>query len=285
MTEDGQPTPAEPAITDAPSIVSKDGSLVENWHTLAPEGYEDLKESKTLPRIKNIWDFGKSYEHVRRQVPMDKIAKPTEHFTDQDWEEWHNAGGRPPTPQDYNIQKPEDFPDELWNQDNANSAQDLFHRIGLNQNQVNELLNWNNQLTLDAKKVMDEATAQKVQEVEDKLHKDWGAAYDQKIQMGNMAIEKDPDTKDPEYKERLLDKVNRDPDLIRFASNLGAKFIEAGAPMPNIPTPDEINSRISQEMQKKSYTDRNHPDHKNQVKVVERLFKERAENMKTGFQK
>ena len=76
MSEEGQPATAV-ETTEAPSsIVKEDGSLVENWHTLLSD--ETLHDDQTLPRFKNVESLAKSYLNVRKQVPMDKIAIPTE---------------------------------------------------------------------------------------------------------------------------------------------------------------------------------------------------------------
>lgn len=285
--DQGQAAPPEGQAT-APSLLSSDGNFAENWQTMLSD--ETLHDDKTLKQFKSLEGLAKSYVHARRQLPMNKIATPTDSYSDDEWNEWFKAGGRPETAQDYNIQRPQDYPEDNWNQDFANNAQEMFHKIGLSQKQADSLMAWYNSTTLSALKAQADAQAESVSQVEDALHQEWGAAYDQRIRMGNMNIEKDPDcVKDPDYKQRLLDKINRDPDLIRHEANIGSKWIEAGAPMPNVPTPGEIQEKIDDAMAHPSYS----PDylskgftkaqHNAQVEKVKRLFTERNENLKTGF--
>lgn len=274
MTEEAQ-------NSNAPtSIIGEDGNFVKNWQTLLKD--ESLHEDKTLGTIKNPESLAKSYVHVRKQVPLDKIAKPTENYGDEDWNQWYEAGGRPPTAADYNIQKPEEFPEEHWNKELMTNAQEVFHKIGLNQKQAKELMSWYNQTSLSAIQAEAQNNETQVREVEDALHREWGAAFSEKVRIGNLAVEKAVTDKngrvDEEYKIRLLDKINRDPDLIKMTSNLGGKFIEAGAPMPGIPTPGDIQNRINEEMAKPAYCTAAHPDHKRQVQLVQRLFQEKQDS-------
>lgn len=271
--------PTTPVIPPEPptSIIGKDGEFVKDWPRLLKD--ESLHEDKTLRTIKNLESLSKSYVHVRKQVPLEKIAKPTENYGDADWDEWYRAGGRPETAADYNIQRPEDFPEEHWDKDFASKAQDVFHALGINSSQAAGLVKFWNGESLASLQAKAQAQENAVKEVEDALNRDWGQAKPEKIRMGNMNIEKDPDcAKDPEYKQRLLDKINRDPDLIRHEANIGSKWIEAGSPMPGIPTPSDIQDRINEEMAKPSYYTANHPDHKRQVQLVQRLFQEKEDS-------
>ena len=270
--------PEEAVATPPPqSIVNTDGTLVENWHTLAPEGYEELRNSETLPRFKKFWDLGKSYENVRRQVPLDKIAMPNDNFTDEDWNQWYQAGGRPETAEDYNIQRPDDFPEQFWDVDRTKGFQKLFHEIGLSKKQAEKLVEYNNKEVLEHLKAQEQREEQDFNAIQDKLHSEWGSAYDQKVHIGNTAIEKGcENVKDPDFKERVLEKVNKDPDLIRLCSNLGSKFVESRIiETPQIPTPGDIQSQIDKAVADPSYLSEKHPNHKRQVELVHKLFEEK----------
>lgn len=277
-----QPPEAEPKEPVSP--FNKDGTLVKDWHKLAPDDYEELRESKTLPRIKKFWDLSKSYENVRRQVPLDKMPRPNENFTDADWDEFHKAGGRPDTPGDYNIKMPKDFPEEYWNQDNAEKYQEVFHKLGLSKKQADALVSLNNEMTLATLKGIEQQKEIDFNILKDSLVKKWGRAYDQNVHLGNIAIEKGMKG-DLDFKERLLEKINADPDLIEFASNLGSLFSEHGiVEDTTIPTIGDMDDKISKAMQEPAYLNADHPDHKRQVQLVQQLFKEKREarKVKTG---
>ena len=231
--------------TKSTSPFNADGTLVENWQNLAPEGYEDLKEDKTLPRLKNIWDMGRSYVSVRKQVPLDKMPRPNDNWGDEDWSEFHKAGGRPDTSGDFNIKRHEDIPEELMTKEMIDGYQELFHKIGLSKKQSDALVTYNNDLTVKALK--NQAQMQELEgiKLKDNLTVKWGRAYDQNVHLGNIAIEKGFKG-DEGLKERLIEKVNEDPDLIEFASNLGSLFAEHKiVESANIPTPADLQTQIT----------------------------------------
>jgi len=227
-------------------IVNTDGTFVENWQTMLSD--ETLHTDQTLPRIKNVESLAKSYVHVRKQVPLDKIAKPNEHWSDDDWNEWYAAGGRPETPQDYQMAKPDDWPEDApWQEELIEGYQNLFHKLGLSTKQVEAIFNYNNELAIEAYKASELDKDTQFQALVDGLHKMWGAAYEQNVHRGNVAMSKDKDAeRDPEYHARLVEKINRDPDLLRFASNMGAKFMEDKLiEDPGVPTPVDLQEQIS----------------------------------------
>lgn len=271
--------PPEPPVAPT-SMVGEDGNFVKDWQMHLSD--ETLHEDKTLQTFKNIEGLAKSYVHVRKQVPLDKIAIPNENTTDAEWDNWHTAGGRPPTAVDYNIAKPDDFPEEHWNADLALAAQDIFHKIGLNSKQVTALMEFNNANILTALKTQNDGIVANRQEIKDGLYKDWGAAYEAKKHQGNYAVEKGT-VGDEEFKARLCAKFGDDPDFIRFTSNIGGKFAEHGDIVESkISTPGDIQAEIDKEMQTEAYKSGRHPGHKAAVANVSRLFQEKNKVTTTG---
>jgi hypothetical protein len=283
MNEETTPPATEqPSIEETPvAMVNTDGTFADNWNTMLQD--ESLHEDKTLPRIKDVESLAKSYIHVRKQVPLDKMARPNENWGDSDWEEFYKAGGRPDTAADYNIKKPDDFPAEIpWDEDLIKGYQDLFHKIGLSKKQSDALIAFNNTTSMEAYQKLQQKQDMDFTTLKDALTKKWGMAYDQNVHLGNIAIDKGSKG-DLEYKERLVQKVNADPDLVEFTSNLGSLFAEHKiVEDTNIPTPADIETRIKEEMNKPEYTNRNHPNHKYQVKLVQQLFQEKVKYAKTG---
>ncbi len=110
MPEEGQATtvgavvetPAAPATTVAPeSFVGTDGVFAEDWQSKLQD--ESLRGDQTLKTLKNVESLAKSYVHVRKQVPLDKIAIPGANATEQELSAFHKALGRPLTAEEYQI--------------------------------------------------------------------------------------------------------------------------------------------------------------------------------------
>lgn len=247
----------EQLSTETPaSIIDKDGVFTEGWQKHAPEGYEDLREDKSLPRSKSIWEFAKTHVNLRKQVPLDKMARPNDTWGDSDWDEFHKAGGRPDTKEDYSIKRHEEIPEKAMSQEMIDGYQELFHKIGLSKKQSDAISVHNTELMLKEIKDIAQAEEDRTNQVSDGLRKLWGMAYDQNVYRGEVAISKDKDVEgDPAYKARLLEKVNKDPDLIRFASNMGYKFIEHKIfEDPGIPTPGDLQTQITEIMADPRYS-------------------------------
>ena len=266
MTNEPVVAPTEPAAPT--SMFNEDGSFVENWHTLLKD--ESLHTDTTLPRLKDVENLAKSYVHVRRQVPLNKIAIPTETSTDSEWEEFHKAGGRPETAADYNLAKPEDLPEEYYSPELASAAQELFHKIGLNHNQAAALFKFNNDHVMASLNQQTQDFEAAKTEAKEKLLARWGNAYEQRLHYANKAVEL---IEDADLKERIKDKFGNDPDFIEYSFGLGSKFMEHRAVEPNlIDTPADLQVQIDEEMAKESYTNKNHPGHNAQVLKVNTLF-------------
>lgn len=272
-------------------FVKSDGTFIENWQLKLQD--ESLHADKTLMTLKNVENLAKSYVHVRRQVPLDKIAIPNENSTDADWEVWHKAGGRPETAADYALKRPDDFPEEYYSDELANTFMDFAHKIGLSTKQVNALFEFNNNNVLAVLKADADTAELDMNELKDGLYKDWGNAFEQKKHFGNLAVEKGTSqtkmvngiatmVSDEKFKSRLTKKFGNDPDFIRFTSNLGSKFAESGAVESQVPTPTDIQTKIDELMHTDAYRKRDHPNHKNIVQQVARLFREKAKSTKTG---
>lgn len=279
-------------------IVAADGNFAENWPKMLTD--QSLHDDKTLETFKNVESLAKSYVHVRKQVPMNKVVIPNEASTDEEWGEFHKAGGRPDTAADYNYVRPEALPEEHWNQDFANAAQEILFKGGASKKLADALLELNVQTTLATLKAKGEAEEAAVKEIEEALYRDWGKAFEQKKHLGNVAIQQGVtkmervgtethEVVDEEFKARLTDKFGNDPDFIRYSSNLGAKFAEHGdISVPGVPTPGDIQTQIDNEVANPAYSADyaakgfTKQQHQAQVQKVSRLFQEKAAATKTG---
>jgi len=258
---------AEATTTPTP-IIGEDGKFVTNWQETLPE---DIRGEKSLRDFKDVTGLAKSWVSARRMLGKDKVAIPSESSTDGEWEEFYNAGGRPKTAADYNLKRPETLPEEYYDKELVSKAQELFHKIGLNKKQAEALFAFNNENAMAALKNHTTGQEMAMRELEDGLHKEWGKAYEQKVHLGNVAIEQGTAGND-ELKERLTQKFGNDPDFIRFAATLGGKFAEHGVKGSLIPTPADIDVKIHELMMQDAYTNKNHPGHKAAVEAVQKLF-------------
>lgn len=286
VTETTVETTGTETTTEAPSIVGEDGiTFSENWRDSLDE---DIRDDASLATIKDIKSLSKSFVHARKMVGKDKISIPNEATTVEEWDEFYKAGGKPENANDYNFARPEDMPEELYNEELASSAQELFHKIGLSRKQADALFKFNNDNATASFQNLKNTEETTMQELKDGLYHDWGNAYEQKKHLGNLAVEKGTEG-NSELKDRLVAKLGNDPDFIRFSANIGAKFGESGViTTTHIPTPGDIQEQIDEITMSKVYG----PDyvkhgftrvqHDAAVNKALRLREQIMENVKTG---
>lgn len=238
-------TPAveTPVVVPETNYFNSDGTFNEGWQSTLPEGYRDEPSLKTVNDGKVL---ARMFVDTKKMVGKDMMEIPTDASDKVVWDAYHKAGGRPDTAEDYNLAKPEELPDEFYNAELATVAQGLFHKIGLSKKQVEALWEFNNKNTITQLTARKQAEELEMSELRSGLSTEWGAAFEQKKHLGNMAIEEGT-AGDADFKARLTQKFGNDPDFIRYSANLGGKFAEGKSPnFANIPTPKDYQVQIDE---------------------------------------
>ena len=246
----------ETTTTDTTSVYfGTDGVLNEGWMSTLPEGYREESSLKTVP---NTGTLAKMFVDTKRMVGKDTVSVPSDASTEAEWEAFHIAGGRPETVADYNLKAPEGFPQEVADQvfpaDRLAKWQERFFKGGVSKKAADAFIaEFATDMLADYQN-MQLAKTTEMEELTQGLSKDWGAAFEQKKHLGNMAITEGVNG-DFEFQQRLTQKFGNDPDFIRFTSNLGGKFAEGKAPgFAAVPTTSDIQTQIDTIMANPLYT-------------------------------
>ena len=232
-----------------------DGALNEGWQGTLEE---ELREDKSLLTFKTVGDLAKSFVNTKRMVGKNVIAVPSDISTEGEWQEYHKAGGRPETVEDYDLTAPEGFPEELatkiFPEDRITKWKERFFKGGVSQKAAKDFINEFAQDMLIDVKAMEQAETTQKEELTSGLSTDWGAAFEQNKHLGNMAIAEGT-AGDDELKARIVEKYGNDPDFVRFSANLGKKFAEGKPPgFAAIPTPNDYQDQIETLMADPLYT-------------------------------
>ena len=236
------------ATISAPETVyfNSDGSLAEGWQSTLPEGY---RKEDSLSTVKDTKSLAKMFVDTKRMVGKDKIAVPTDASSETEWEAYYKAGGRPETVEDYNLKVPEGIPAEIselvFPKERISKWQERFFKGGTSKKAANQYIaDFAQDVLLDFQNQKNAEEAE-MAELKAGLSAEYGGAYDQKIHLGNQAIEEGT-LGDLEFKNRLTQKFGNDPDFIRYSVNLGGKFAEGRSPsFSNIPTPSDLQTQIN----------------------------------------
>ena len=171
-------TPTQAVTETTPSFLNAEGGFAEGWTQQLPE---DIRNEQCLSTWKDIPSMAKSFVNAQRMVGKDKIGIPTESSTEDEWSNFHSAGGRPDEAAGYALTRPQDFPEELYDDGLAGKAQELFHKIGLSKKQADALFEFNNTNILGASKDFEQGQENATQATIDKLQQDWGQDFERRI--------------------------------------------------------------------------------------------------------
>ena len=239
---------AETTVTETTEtpFFGNDGALADGWQGTLDES---LREEKSLSTFKTVGDLAKSFVNTKSMVGKNTMVIPDETSSETEWEAYYTAGGRPTTVADYGLKAPEDFPVEVLEQvfpkARLDSWQERFFKAGVSKKAADEFVQSFAQDMIADIQVAKQAEELQMSELVKGLNLDWGAAFEQKKHLGNMAVEEGTGG-DAEFKERLTKKFGNDPDFVRFTSNLGGKFAEGKSPnFSTIPTPGDYQEQIT----------------------------------------
>ena len=126
------------------------------------------------------------YKNAVQLVGKDKVVRPEDGASEEIWNEYFKAGGRPDDPEGYELPKPEDE-DIPWSEERAEGFKKLAHSLGLSQKQVEGLSKWDLEGIIEGRDSL-QAQQQEAQEAASAaLKKDWGGLYDRNMETAQRA--------------------------------------------------------------------------------------------------
>ena len=281
MSEETTETTTEAPVTPAPatvetpqSFIDDAGNFTEGWETAYLTEDQRANTRVVNGRVTGIGNMLDIIANGDKMIGSDNILKPSESSGEEEWNEYHKAGGW--TGEVIPMAAPEGLPDGLWNEDRGTAFSTLFNDLKLSPAQQAGIKEAYNADLMQQVTDHGNNTENAAAELNAGLVSDWGNAFEQKKHLGNAAIEKGIDS--PEHKERLLAKFANDPDFIRFAANIGGKFSESGS-MPNVDvsnTPADTMAQINKIHTSDAFLKPMHPENKSTMATLTRLYEENA---------
>lgn len=231
---------------------------VPSWKdSLDPE----LKAHPSLAAFKDPKDLAKSWVNAQKMIGKEKIALPSKNATPQEWDEVFNRLGRPKDPEGYNI--PEDYAaPELTSEEGRAEYKKIAHKFGLLPQQAEGLYKWWADQANGALNATQEQNAMTQKEVEANLRKEWGFAYESKIQGANKVIRQFNSEDDAQYIQK---KIGNDPVMIKFLTRMGGKISEdgiVGKGESNFLSPEEATLEMQKIRANPAYLNAEHPEQK-----------------------
>lgn len=270
-----QPNPEIPQ--NLPPQNEPNGSAPEPWYNVLPE---HLRAEQSVTRYPDLGKFAEAKLHLEKHfgVPEDQLLRMPANDDVEGMAKIYNRLGRPETFDKYELPAIEGFPKLAPEVETR--IKEEFHKAGLNQSQVEKLMQLEASIGLEQAKATQEAEAAELAASELKLKSVWGREYETTLAQVQEFMVK-------EFDDETLDRLektglDKDPSLIMVLGNVLRKYETGGAlpgtgpgnglrSRPGGMTPIEaqaaINAKTADLDFQKALTDRSHIGHDQAVKL------------------
>lgn len=245
----------------------------ESWKNNLPE---ELRADPTIRITKNVSDLAKGYVHAVKKIGEKGIVKPGDSGTDEDWEKVYDYLGRP-TLDKYDVKTKEGAKVDA---DFFKGFKEQAHKAGILPKQAQKLMDWHQAEVEKVEKAQAEAYVRTQKEAIEGLKKEWGNAYDAKMQTGITAIRGilGKDVANELFQDKSL---GDNPKFIRLLAKLGEITAEdqdegGTASRPGALTPGDAQKEINRVMADPGhpYNVATHPGHKDAIEELNKLFQQ-----------
>lgn len=200
---------------DATVLGSEGYSDNLDWKSSLPE---DLAKDPTIAQFKDVESLAKTVVHQQKQMG-NRIPMPK---TDEEYSELYGKLGRPDEPTGYEMKVPEGM-DAYFNENLMGEFRNVAHKIGLSQNQVNALMDYQASMVNAEMENMPAVLAAQKEQTENALKQEWGIDYDKNIRAAQRALQV---YGDPEIMELMNTAAGNNPSVIKLFARLGAEVTE-----------------------------------------------------------
>lgn len=253
---------------------------VPEWRAALPA---DIRDDPSITKFETIEGLAKSYKNAQSLIGADKVPVPK---TDEDWDRWYKAAGRPEDPNGYGFKAPEKVPDGMvYNEVLDQRFAKISHEAGLNGKQAEKMraelltiLSEGGAEQLQTAEMQKAENERAVAEAERALQAEWGNATDQRKQIAARAMK---ELYPPEFVAKIeAAGMGNDPIVVKTMYDQGVKLIGekslVGDAKPES-SPGDLDAAIAEHRSKYAaeLTDKAHPDHATRVQQLTTLYNKR----------
>jgi len=267
---EGNPPATPPAGGAQPAAAI---ALPDNWRDTLPD---DLKNEASLGVYKDVGSLAKSLVNAQKMIGKDKIVKPTENSSPEEWKAAMHALGVPEDVNKYDLGlTPEKAKvDKEFLEQFKVSA----HSLGILPKQATKLVEWFGDINEKAMKAEFDKYDGMIKKGLDNLKAEWGDAYQDKIAGARHVIKEMVD--EPTAKALLESGIGKNPAVLKlldamYKKTFGEKPIRDGQPGDGYMTPEQAKTARLDLMRdpKGPYWNKQHSSHGTTVAEVQRLLK------------
>ncbi|HOK66361.1 MAG TPA: hypothetical protein PLV55_06070 [Anaerohalosphaeraceae bacterium] len=256
QTESQESTTSSNQTTQFP-FLNPDGTFRENWQEqLVPKEFQGRG---VYAKIGSVKDAMRQLGYLDALVGKKGVIVPSEGASETEWKEFYKAVGVPETPDKYPYEPPQDVELVDLSKEAMKPYIEKLHQAGLTPKQFKETVglftNFIKELENEVKTQQEEV----VRQAEEKIKEFTGTAYEKRVHLANLAIEKLTADWNPERKKALFDPetglvndpthAELKPYLLDFLAEIGTKLSEHKI-IPSVEgggmTPDQIRAKIAE---------------------------------------
>ena len=173
-------------------IVNADGSFSEDWRNRFADN-EEIAQSKVLDNVKNFDDLVGQFvngQKVIGQKTEGMVKIPGEDASEEDVKAFREAMGVPEKPNDYEIGRPEDIPEDRYDVEMEKKFRGIFHELNLPKQTAETLHGRYNELQKARMEAMEQAEQKQIEDTEKALKKEWGGDHAANMETAKRAYAK-----------------------------------------------------------------------------------------------
>lgn len=245
QTETGSPNAQSftPSATTTEIKVSPNG-MESEWYKSFNDDLKGYVQNKGFKDPQSVVESYKNFEKLMG-APKDRLLKLPEKADAPEWNEVYTKLGRPSDPKEYDFKLPEgsDPVFDSW-------ARENFHKLGLTKTQAETLMKGYTELNTKLGTDMNDKMQMQIKEQELNLKKEWGAAFDQNVQVAKKAAAQFG--LDGKAIDNLETALGYDG-VMKFLQNIGSKIGESSFVGSNsiqgfggVSTPEQARYQIAE---------------------------------------
>lgn len=268
MSDNAEAVTTEEQVTQNTTVLGSEG-VGDNldWKSTLPD---DLKNDPTLSNFKDIESLAKTVVHQQKQMG-NRIPIPKD---EEGFNELYGKLGRPDEPTAYETKVPDDMAD-YFGEPQLNEFKNVAHKIGLNQSQVDALINYQTGAIQNQLENEPAMLATQKEETETALKQDWGLDYSKNMKAAQRALQV---YGDQEIMDLMNTSAGNHPAVVKLFARLGAEVTEDMTQNTQnntlaanrLDAQDEINSVYNNPNH--AYFDQKNPEHKVAVERMRQLM-------------
>ncbi len=275
----GSGEPAAPVVDTSTAVVVPPATIIDSAPAqpapIADWRVEHLpvamRDNPTLSKFGNVEALANEHINVQKVIGADKIPRPQDDWTPEQYDDFYTKLGRPANVDDYDLEGVAEVPEGVpFDGEFQSAAVAKMHELGLNSAQVKGLLNFNNEYVGGKHEASAGEIERSVQAGITDLRNEWGKSYDAQVDMATRALNAAAgDSADQIRGIQLADGslLGDNPAIVRAFAAIGGKMSEHGLPgaMPSrsILSPGESLAEIAKLEAEGAHilSDKNHPEH------------------------